>query len=1110
MPEIADLTVRKMALDLSRSFIVQAPAGSGKTELLIQRFLNLLGQVEQPEQIVCMTFTRKAAGEMQSRIFSALERAAEREQPSEPHLQTSWELALKVLEQDRKCGWNLLNNPGRLKIQTIDSFCAWIVHHMPLKSRLGGSLNPEEFSRGTYAEAAKRILEMAEENSETGENIRTLLKHLDNNKLDFLNRIQYLLEKRDQWIIPFFSSMELTSLHRSWFENTLSDLLRDQLKLADALFPASVKATLPPLLALSAENLNQQNPDTLSSLTGLKSFPDPTPDNIPKWRELANRLITSSGTFRKKPNKKDGFPTELKNEKESFKAILEDLSDNRELESVLDDLREIPDSSFSNKDWAILEATFKILKPMENTLREIFRKNEVTDFTEISLAAIDALGDYDQDGNLLPTDLTEYLDYKIQHILVDEYQDTSFKQYELLKRLTAGWQADDGRSLFIVGDPMQSIFRFRDAEVGIFLKSQNEGIGDYPLEKLTLTTNFRSQKNLVAWVNDCFQQVFPKKENPDSGKISYSPSKAFQEELGIPGVQYHCYEEGDFEKEACDVADLIQTLSAEYPGKNIAILARAKRHLQQIIRTLRDRRITYRAEDIDPLSERWEVLDLLSLLRAILKPMDRIAWLSVLRTPWVGLTMTDLHELCVESKGMSVWSLLLDSKRLDKLTDDGKTRAEHFVHTMKPALENLSTAGVRNTLEALWISLGGPACIPGTSQEDIETFFDELESFLDSQDEINLQAFENRLETIFSKAASDESNLQLITMHKAKGLEFDFVILPGLGRKTQPDKNRLVFWLPHKQSLLLAPIEETGTDPSLLYRYIKKINSQKDLSEAARLLYVATTRAKCQLHLFGNVSPTKKEDTTPSSGSPLGLLWPYISKHWQKTEDTSASTAEKDGRPVYPNVLKRMPDLFQLPEIPETLPTGKEILIKEVEEPSFEWAGLRARCLGTVLHRCLQSLAENGFSPNTEEELGMWEPRVNTAFKGMGLTHRDLNWANEQCLNALKATLEDETGRWVLDQHDEPQNEYALTYSNKGTIETRILDRTFVEENIRWIIDYKTGLHEGSDLEAFLKNEIQRHRPQLDGYEKALRNFGETRPIKKAIYHPFYQRLLEV
>ncbi len=1110
MSVISDLAVRKTALDLSSSFIVQAPAGSGKTELLIQRFLSLLGQVEQPEQIVCMTFTRKAAGEMQSRIFSALERAEAQEQPSEPHLQTSWELALKVLEQDKKRGWNLLNNPGRLKIQTIDSFCAWIVHHMPLKSKLGGSLNPEEFSRGTYAEAAKTILEMAEENSETGGNIRTLLNHLDNNKLDFLNRIQFLLEKRDQWIIPFFSSMEITSLHRKWFENTLSDLLQEQLIIADALFPVSAKAELPSLLAVSAENLNQQNPENPSPLTGLNSFPKPTSENIPQWRELAIRLTTSGGTFRKSPNKKDGFPTELKNEKDAFRAILEDLTSNGELESILGNLREIPDPSFADKDWAILEATFKVLKPMENILREIFRKREVTDFTEISLSAIAALGDYDQDGNLLPTDLTEYLDYKIQHILVDEYQDTSFKQYELLKRLTAGWQPDDGRSLFIVGDPMQSIFRFRDAEVGIFLKSQNEGIGDFPLEKLTLTTNFRSQKNLVDWVNDCFQEVFPKKENPDSGKISYTPSVAFQHEMEFSGVRYHSYKESDFEKEASDVADLIQTLLREHPDKNIAILARAKRHLQQIIRTLRDRKIIYRAEDIDPLSERWEVLDLLSLLRALLKPMDRIAWLSVLRAPWVGLTMGDLHELCLESKGKSVWSLLLDSNRLNKLTDEGKVRAEQFIQTIKPALQNLATTDIRTILEALWISLGGPACVPDSSRQDIETFFDELENFLNSQDELNLKGFEIRLETIFSKASSQDCNLQLITMHKAKGLEFDFVILPGLGRKTQPDQNRLVFWLPHKQSLLLAPIEETGTDPSLLYRYIKKINSQKDLSEAARLLYVATTRAKCQLHLFGHIPESTKGDILPAAGSPLGLMWPYLSKHWNIFEEKPAAETEKEDRPVYPNNIKRIPSLFQLPEIPETLPTGRSVTIKEVEEPVFEWAGLRARCLGTVLHRCLQSLAENGFSPNHEEELAIWKPRINTAFKGMGLTHRDLTWANEQCLKALQATLEDKAGRWVLGRHDEAQNEYALTYSNKGKIETRILDRTFVEDNIRWIIDYKTGLHEGSDLEAFLKNEIERHRSQLNGYERALINFGETRLIKKAIYHPFYQRLLEL
>ena len=118
-----------------------------------------------------------------------------------------------------------------------------------------------------------------------------------------------------------------------------------------------------------------------------------------------------------------------------------------------------------------------------------FSEQGKTDFTEISLTARKALGTEDD-----PTDLLLHLDYKIQHILVDEYQDISFKQYDLLMKLTTGWVQGDGRTMFIVGDPMQSIYRFRDAEVGLFLKTKNEGLGQIELNFLSLQTNFRSKK----------------------------------------------------------------------------------------------------------------------------------------------------------------------------------------------------------------------------------------------------------------------------------------------------------------------------------------------------------------------------------------------------------------------------------------------------------------------------------------------------------------------------------------------------------------------------------------------------------------------------------------
>ncbi|HZW59643.1 MAG TPA: UvrD-helicase domain-containing protein, partial [Woeseiaceae bacterium] len=120
----ADLEARRDALDVTRSFVVQAPAGSGKTELLIQRYLQLLAVVREPEEVVAITFTRKAALEMQLRVITALRRAAAGETGQADHERRTLTAAAAVLARDRELDWYLPDSPRRMRIQTLDSFCA--------------------------------------------------------------------------------------------------------------------------------------------------------------------------------------------------------------------------------------------------------------------------------------------------------------------------------------------------------------------------------------------------------------------------------------------------------------------------------------------------------------------------------------------------------------------------------------------------------------------------------------------------------------------------------------------------------------------------------------------------------------------------------------------------------------------------------------------------------------------------------------------------------------------------------------------------------------------------------------------------------------------------
>ena len=200
--EAQDQAERVRALDHTGSFIVQAPAGSGKTELLIQRFLKLLGRVDQPESIVAITFTRKAAAEMRYRAIGALQNASGPE-PESPHERYTWELAQAALVRNEECDWRLLEHPSRLRIQTIDSLSASLVRQMPWVSRMGAAPRPEENVEHLYRQAARATLEMLDsENTLAGVSgaLARLLSHLDNNVAAVEGLLSLMLGSRDQWL----------------------------------------------------------------------------------------------------------------------------------------------------------------------------------------------------------------------------------------------------------------------------------------------------------------------------------------------------------------------------------------------------------------------------------------------------------------------------------------------------------------------------------------------------------------------------------------------------------------------------------------------------------------------------------------------------------------------------------------------------------------------------------------------------------------------------------------------------------------------------------------------------------------------------------------------
>ncbi|MBC8282216.1 MAG: PD-(D/E)XK nuclease family protein, partial [Nitrospinae bacterium] len=287
-------------------------------------------------------------------------------------------------------------------------------------------------------------------------------------------------------------------------------------------------------------------------------------------------------------------------------------------------------------------------------------------------------------------------------------------------------------------------------------------------------------------------------------------------------------------------------------------------------------------------------------------------------------------------------------------------------------------------------------------------------------------------------------------------------------------------------------------------------DKEKDEHEMLRLLYVAATRARKQLHLFGKT----KKNNIPESKSLLESLWPFIKNEWSHSE--SPESPQEDKQVAIPSeiiTLKRIPAGFTPPSPLPAIDTEVMVEIDEEKNISpFLWAGNAARCLGNVLHRILQTITEEGLSQWSFERIDLMAPKIKSALLGEGLPFEQSEKVLQQTLLGIRNTLNDPKGKWILANHEEGQAEYPLTRFSDNRFFRKIIDRTFIEKNVRWIIDYKTSRHEGKgmDLKEFLNNEVVRYKPQLDSYATILKEYGEIRPIKKALYFPMLKAWREI
>ena len=1115
----ADRAARQSALDVTASYIVQAPAGSGKTELLIQRYLKLLAIVNNPEEVVAITFTRKAAAEMRLRVLEALSRARNGVDPSRAHEQITHDAAIAVLERDREFAWQLTEFPRRMRIQTLDALGAGIARSMPLSSTLGGSPRTlaDAEMQASYKTAAAATLDWLATSGHMRHDVERVLVHLDNHTGIYIEHVARMLETRDQWL-GFVgggaAGGENISAVRDKLEQRIGDVVRERLAEVAELMPSGLVGALLSLADYAAGNVRKEHPDhPITVLAGLVQLPGSDPANTGFWSGIAELLLTAQGLWRKRVDKNIGFPPGDNGKKKDFADLLARLGDHDDLQSKLHRMRELPPHRYSDEQWDVLLALLNLLPLAVTELRRVFAERGVVDHIEVALAANLALGSADDPG-----DMALLLDYQISHLLIDEMQDTSISQYRFLEKLVAGWEDGDGRTLFCVGDPMQSVYRFRNAEVGQFLVARDQGIKGLSLDTLVLRRNFRSGENLVHWFNDTFRQTFPAEDDISAGAISYADAVSVEEHAGQGQCLIHPVFGSNNAAEAARGADILRNALSADENDSVAVLVRSRTALPTLLAELRRQGIDYQAVEIDRLTDLPEIIDILALTRAIVHPGDRIAWLALLRGPWVGLNWEDLHNVVRNDAESIVWDLLRSEECARRLSKNAAARVHAFVETMRVHLDANATRSLRDRIECAWFALGGPAM--NEDDEEIENVYRFL-AVIDKYEAAGTLADIAGLESLLdeervSGSASSACRLQIMTMHRAKGLQFDHVLLYGLGRVAGKSEKSVLSWLnvPGQQGasdMIISPVgarADLEHDP--LHRFIEISESDKGRLERDRLLYVACTRAKKTLHLLGHVPVNGNGDKyrLPPADSLLRRIWPSIEPAFEKAfnADRPSIDDERDDTFLDPS-YRRFVGNWKTPDAPAPPRASDSDSLPAETQVEYYWVGSSARHAGTIVHRWLQKAADGSarIDANDLSELR----QVNERWSARLVVPADeIKTICDRVEKALRGILSHTKGQWLLD--GDGQAELPVTGLWNGQVESIIIDRIRIDEDgVHWIVDYKTSTHEGGDLEGFLNQESERYKPQLEKYAGLYRELTNA-PVRAALYFPLLRKFREV
>jgi ATP-dependent exoDNAse (exonuclease V) beta subunit len=430
-----------------------------------------------------------------------------------------------------------------------------------------------------------------------------------------------------------------------------------------------------------------------------------------------------------------------------------------------------------------------------------------------------------------------------------------------------------------------------------------------------------------------------------------------------------------------------------------------------------------------------------------------------------------------------------------------------------------------HSVERVWRAHGGPsACVLPSELASARRFL----LALDQADRARLRGrpldFERLMGQLYAQDPARPGAVSLMTIHGAKGLEFDHVFVLGVGRRGRGAEARLLNWLElpreaGRDHLLMAPIrardDDDDSESDSINRYIDRLHRARVREERSRLAYVALTRSRRSLHvyLYPNVGDPDGGGFAAPANTLLENLWKAVAADIGGLPliEGSADTPTAEILPAKTQVRRRLARQFAAPPAPPDVAARGELVPFDAEEEAieFSWVRQTARRVGTVVHEALERFGK-GPLPSVDAVLAM-RGRLESRLQSLGVDVESARAGADRALQALRSTLEDPRGRWLFDAgHRDARSELALTGLRAGSIISAVIDRTFVAaDGTRWIVDFKTSPHEGGDLAAFLDSESARYAAQLRRYVHLARELGPE-PVRAGLYFPLLGAWREV